>query len=233
VREVLQQLSGIQGVVGALACDGGGALLASSFPPLFDDQALRQVAGLFADGEGGLRGLTGDDGALELRYSRGRAYAHPFAGGTLVVVGTAAADRQLLGLSLARATRRLEEALVGALPAAPAPPPPAAVAAAPQAEAARPQAPATPPQAAAAPPQAKPAALAAEVERIVKPLRQALIRQIGPFGDVAFDEKWAAWARAAPPSRGRLRLLVDALATEVDDEEARLAFFVEACALIA
>ena len=209
MRQVLQQLAGIQGVVGALACDEGGALLEAAFPPLFDEQALRQVAGLF--GDGALRALTGEGGAAELRFARGRAYLRPYQGGTLVVIGTAATDRQLLGLSLARAAQRLEQAAGPAASTATAVPAAAPV---------------------AAPEPAKPAAVPPEVERLRAPLREALIRQIGPFGDVAFEEQWAAWTVAGAPERRRLRLLVDGLATEVDDGEARLAFFVEACALI-
>jgi hypothetical protein len=143
------------------------------------------------------------------------------------VIGTAATDRQLLGLSLARAAQRLEQAARPAAPIAPLIAPPVAAAV----PAAAPAAAATPAPV-AAPEPAKPAAVPPEVERLRAPLREALIRQIGPFGDVAFDEQWAIWTRAGAPERRRLRLLVDGLATEVDDGEARLAFFVEACALI-
>jgi len=110
MRRVLEQLAGIPGVVGALACGPRGELLASAFPPLFDEQALQQVAALFADEASGLRQLAGPDGSLDVRYARGRAMAKPFAQGTVVVIGTLAVDGQLLGLSLEQAARRLDVA---------------------------------------------------------------------------------------------------------------------------
>lgn len=129
MREVLRQLSGIPGVVGALVAGPRGELLGAEFPPLFDEVALHQAASLFADETSGFRRIAGTDGLLQLRYSHGRAMLRPFASGTLLVLGTAAADTQLLGLTLEQAIRRLEK---GSAP--PLPPPPAA---APPSDAAR------------------------------------------------------------------------------------------------
>jgi len=110
MREVLRQLASIPGVVGALASGPKGELLAAEFPPLFDDVGLNQAAALLADETAGFRRIAGPDGLLQLRYANGRALLKPFASGTLLVLGTAGVDAQLLGLSLEQASRRLEKA---------------------------------------------------------------------------------------------------------------------------
>lgn len=133
MQDVLQQLSGIQGVVGALACGPRGELLASAFPPLFDELALHQVAALFSDETAGFRKMAGEGGLLDVRYARGRAFAKPFAQGTVVVIATHAADAQLLGLTIEQAARRLDGAprpAAAARPAAGKAPVPAEVTAA-------------------------------------------------------------------------------------------------------
>lgn len=200
MQEVLKQLAAIPGVIGALACSPRGELLASAFPPLFDELALHQVAGLFSDETAGLRRLAGPGGVLDVRYARGRALAKPFAQGTVLVLATHAADVQLLGISLEQAARRLDGA---PRPAAPAGPAPVAAAQA-------------------------PAALPAEVAAAREPLQELLVRYIGPVGELVLAEAWAAWAATAPPTREGLARLVDDLAREVDDEAERGRFVTEA-----
>lgn len=211
MREILQQLTAIPGVVGALASGPRGELLASAFPPLFDELALHQVAGLFSDDTSGLRKLTGPDGSLDLRYARGRAMAKPFAGGTVVVLATLSVDAQLLGLSLEQAARRLEAA---PRPAPTAPPPPAAPAG---------PAPTVTTGLAVFPP---------DVAKLREPLSVLLVRRIGPVGELVFAEAWSAWAAAEPPSRAGLMRLLPQLAQEVDEAAEREAFLAEARKLI-
>jgi predicted regulator of Ras-like GTPase activity (Roadblock/LC7/MglB family) len=205
VKEILQQLAGVHGVVGALAAGPRGELVASAFPPLFDELALHQVAGLFSDDTAALRKLTGPDGSLDLRYARGRAMAKPFAGGTVVVLATLSVDAQLLGLSMEQAARRLESA----------PRPGASAAAAP--------APTVTAGLAVVPP---------DVAELREPLSVALVRCIGPVGDLVFAEAWAAWAAAAPPSRAGLQRLLPQLAREIDDPAEREGFLAEARRLV-
>jgi hypothetical protein len=200
MREILRQLARIPGVVGALASSPRGELLASEFPPLFDDLALHQVAGLFSDDTAALRKLTGPDGSLDLRYTRGRAMAKPFAGGTVVVLATLSVDAQLLGLSMEQASRRLETA--------PRPPTPRAAASAPTVP-------------------IGPAALPHDVAALREPLAVALVRRIGPVGELIFAEAWSAWSAAEEPSRAGLARLLPQLALEVDDPTEREAFLVE------
>lgn len=201
MQDVLRQLGAIPGVIGALACGPHGELLASAFPPLFDELALHQVAGLFSDETAGLRRLAGPGGVLDVRYARGRALAKPFAQGTVLLLATHAADVQLLGISLEQAARRLDGAP-------------------------RPTAPA-----AHAPGAAAPTAVPAEVAAAREPLQELLVSHIGPVGELVLAEAWAAWTAAGPPTRERLARLVDDLAREVDDEGDRGRFVAAARAL--
>jgi len=186
MREILQQLSQIPGVVGSLACGPAGDLLAAAFPPLFDELTLHRVGGLLADDTAGIGRLAGPGGSFDLRFARGRALVRPFRAGTLLVLGTSAADPQLLGLSVDQALRRLEAGPEGdPLPEG-------------QASGAGPG-----------------------LDEARRQLQEALIREIGPFGEIAFEEAWAAWAKAAPPSRAGLPRLVAALGMEIDEEEGR------------
>ena len=199
--EILQQLTAIPGVVGSLACDAAGEILASEFPSVFEDSALRRVASLLAQDTGALKNIVDSNGSLELRYTGGRATVRRFSSGALLLVCTSTVNPQLLDLSMTQCWRRLEKYWMPRPAAAPAPAPVAAAAWAPEWEEAR--------------------------ERLL----QALVRQIGPIGDIVFAQGWAAWIASGPPSRSRLEKLVAALAREIDEGDARLQFQVEAKAI--
>jgi len=195
MREILEQLSQIPGVVGSLACGPKGDLLASAFPPLFDELTLHRVSGILAEDTAGIAKQAGPDGAYDLRFSRGRALVRPFRAGTLLVLGTAAADAQLLGMSVEQALRRLE--------------------------------------AAADAPGAGAESSGGSLEEARLALQEALVREIGPFGEMAFADAWAAWAAGAPPTRTGLPRLVEVLLKEIDDEEGRARFQRAAGSLLA
>lgn len=195
MREILLQLNAIPGVVGSLACGRRGEILASEFPPVFEETALRRVAGLLAEDGGALGQIVDASGSLDLRYSGGRAVVKRFPTGSLLLVCTSAINPQLLGLSLTQVWRRLERYGV-------------------------PEGPAPAPAAASAP----------EWEEARQRLQRALVRQIGPIGEIVFARAWATWT-AAGPSPARLGALVAALAREIDEGDARAQFQDEAKAV--
>jgi hypothetical protein len=201
MRETLEDLGRIPGVVGSLACGPGGELLACEFPPLFEQSTLRQVAAMLG-GDVGLDELVGPGGSLDLGYTGGRAVVKPFRNGTLFVLCTPSINPLLLGMSLEHASRRLEK--VGGPQAKPPPLP-----------------------AAKAPRPAVPAHLA----RARDALSSALMRGIGPIAEVVFSEAWTRWLASGPPSGARLAELAGALAREIDDEEARARFLGEVAAV--
>jgi hypothetical protein len=71
-----------------------------------------------------------------------------------------------------------------------------------------------------------------EVAALREPLVQALVRRIGPVGELVFAEAFTAWAGAGPPTRAGLSRLVDALAKEIDEAPERAAFLAEARGIV-
>ena len=115
----LQQLAAVPGVVGSFVFDGRGDVVASVFPPVFDEAGLRSLAGRLAADGWFQEWMAGESAALELRYADGHALVRGLDGAWLLVLCTAQANSQLLSMSLTQVVRRLR--LDGAPRAAPAP----------------------------------------------------------------------------------------------------------------
>src|SRR6266568_46276 len=128
MREILHQLAVMPGVVGSMACGTNGEILASEFPSIFEESALRRVASLLAGENTVLKKMVGGDGSLDLRYAGGRAIVKPFATGALFVLCTSAINLQLLGMWLAEASRRLQKGGVAPASSTATPAPPIAMA---------------------------------------------------------------------------------------------------------
>lgn len=108
--ELLNQLRAVPGVVGGLVYGESGLVVASSFPPLFDEASLREVAALLASDGWLPEWLTGEQAGLDLRFADGRLLLRPFEGAWLLVLCTAQVNQQLLQMSLAQVVRRLRRA---------------------------------------------------------------------------------------------------------------------------
>ncbi len=201
MKEVIQNLNTVPGIVGSMVIGEDGAILTAAFPSIYDDHLLTQVASLLSDEATAVQGLRTEGTLLEFRYAKGRVFARPFKQGLLAVVGTNAINAQLLDMSLNLAVRKLERGV-----AMEAPPPSVAKTEA-KIEAK--------PQPIAAP--------MADLPQIRARLQQALIRQIGPVGRIILDR---ACLRMLDPSptRESLQQLVLSLANEIDDPGAREEF---------
>jgi predicted regulator of Ras-like GTPase activity (Roadblock/LC7/MglB family) len=126
----LQQLGSVPGVVGSMVFQPDGSVAGSAFPAVFDPAGLTVLAGrLSADGWF-QQWVSGDHGALDLRYVDGNVAIRSLDGGWLLVLCTAEANAQLLSMSLTQAVRRLrrgappptgEFPLPGGVAAAPSP----------------------------------------------------------------------------------------------------------------
>lgn len=212
MRDIIDQVAAVPGVVGTLVYGPTGEVLSSAFPSLFEADSLRRVAAMLAEDDIVMGKMVGPKGALDLRFAGGRVVVKPVQGGALFVLCTSALNPQLLNLSLTQATRRLEK-----VPGRISAPPPAAA-----------SAPA--PAVASAPPAARPAVdLTAERAALVR----AVTRQIGPIGEMVVEQAFAAWSAQAAPSRERLPKLVEALAQEIDEGSEREQFRAEAAAIVA
>jgi predicted regulator of Ras-like GTPase activity (Roadblock/LC7/MglB family) len=133
-QAALHQLAAVPGVVGGVVFDPAGAVVASEFPPVFDQDGLRQLAGQLSSDGYFQEWLADEHASLDLRYGDGHVVVRSLAGQWLLVVCTPQANTQLLSMSLTQVVRRLRvtgEAGVRtgelALPAATPPPAPTAL----------------------------------------------------------------------------------------------------------
>jgi predicted regulator of Ras-like GTPase activity (Roadblock/LC7/MglB family) len=124
VNTALKQLGATPGVVGSLVFDGSGQLLASAFPPVFEEQTLGRLATTLAL-DGYFQDWTrGEQAAYSLRYAEGWVHLRPVGAAWLMVLSTPQVNAQLLNMSLIQVLRRLRAPAPQPGPAAPAPPPP-------------------------------------------------------------------------------------------------------------
>lgn len=114
--EALQQLSAVPGVVGSLVFAGTGQVVASQFPPVFDASGLDRLAKQLAADAFFPEWVSGEGGAVELRYADGTVLVRSLDGSWLLVLCTTQANPQLLSMSLTQVVRKLR-----AVPHAPPP----------------------------------------------------------------------------------------------------------------
>ncbi len=126
MKSLLTQVNTVPGVVGSMVCNLEGAVVAKTFPSLFDDADLSNAARILVDGAAGLETVTGKVGIIDLRYGDSRIVVRPMAGAHLVLLCTGQTNLQLLNISTAVALPKLEKLLAARPPpskAAPAAPP--------------------------------------------------------------------------------------------------------------
>jgi predicted regulator of Ras-like GTPase activity (Roadblock/LC7/MglB family) len=122
MQTVLSQLNSVPGVIGSMACDKAGRVLAQAFPPLFDGALLQDAARVLADGSVGLDLANEGAELLDFRYAEARLSVKTFPGALLLVLSGRTTNLQFLNLSLSLAAAKLTKLQ------APAAPPPAAAA---------------------------------------------------------------------------------------------------------
>ncbi len=106
-QAALLQLAGVPGVVGSMVFDPSGAVLASAFPPVFDPAALHEVAAQLSADAYFQEWIVGEQAVLDLRFADGHVVLRSLDGSWLLVLCTAAANAQLLAMSLTQVVRRL------------------------------------------------------------------------------------------------------------------------------
>jgi len=123
-REILHQILGVPGTVGAMAYSPEGAILASEFPADYPVETLQGMARLLAEDLMVQQALQGEGGGLDLRYNGGRVILRPFSKGAILALCGAATNGQLVSLALVQAAHRLEKADAAPRRATPQAPPP-------------------------------------------------------------------------------------------------------------
>ncbi len=116
MQTLLNHLNAVPGVVGTLVCGPDGQLIASAFPPVFDERVLSDVARAVAEGTAGLGTVTGSVRMLDLRHASARIVARPVTGATLLFLCSPSMNLQPLDISASVAVPKLER-LVAEAPA--------------------------------------------------------------------------------------------------------------------
>lgn len=124
MQTVIEHLNAVPGVVGTLVCGADGQLLASAFPPVFDEGALSDVAKTVADATAGLGTVAGKVRMLDLRHAGARIVARPVNGATLLFLCAPSMNLQPLDISASVAIPKIERLVAqrsgGGAPGAPA-----------------------------------------------------------------------------------------------------------------
>jgi len=123
-REILHQILGIPGAVGAMAYSPEGAILAADFPAEYPLDTLQGMARLLAEDVMVQQALQGEGGGLDLRYQNGRLVLRAFSRGAILALCGGGINLQLVNLALVQAAHRLEKAEAAPSRPAPAAPPP-------------------------------------------------------------------------------------------------------------
>jgi predicted regulator of Ras-like GTPase activity (Roadblock/LC7/MglB family) len=113
METVLKQINSVPGIIGSMVCKDGGSLLATAFPPLFEEETLRSALSILEDREAGFGGVAGDVGLLVFGYSDGRIVIKTLQEGYLFLLCTKSINLQLLNISLEVAAKKLEKLLTG------------------------------------------------------------------------------------------------------------------------
>lgn len=121
MQALLGQFNAVPGVTGTLVCSPEGRLVASAFPPGFDEALLADVARALAESAAGLATITGGVRMLDLRHASARIVARPVVGATLLFLCSPSMNLQPLEISVSVAAPRLERLVAqrGALGRAP------------------------------------------------------------------------------------------------------------------
>jgi len=107
MRDTLQNINKVEGVIGSLVSTLDGEKTVHAFPPLFDGEHIRKIATTIADT---IRQFPAADALelLEMRYQEGKIVTRILRGGFLTILCTSDINMSLLTISLNVAKPKLE-----------------------------------------------------------------------------------------------------------------------------
>lgn len=117
MKDVLQHINSVDGVIGSALFSHTGDVLAHAFPALIDAASITKAASLTLECSHGLQVSQTLD-LLDLRYADGRILVKAFPGAMLFLLCTNGINLQVLSITLNLAVKKLE----ARLPAEPQPP---------------------------------------------------------------------------------------------------------------
>lgn len=107
MRDMLQNINKVEGVIGCLISTADGEKTVHAFPPLFDGEHIRKISTTIANT---IRQLPVADTLelLEMRYQEGKIVTRKLRGGFLTLLCTNDVNMSLLNISLNVAKPKLE-----------------------------------------------------------------------------------------------------------------------------
>lgn len=115
MKDILQQINSVGGVIGSGVFSDRGEVLAHAFPPLIDAASLQKAASLTLDCSHGLQ-ISQTLDLLDLRYSDGRILVKTFPGAMLLLLCANSINLQVLSITLNLAVKKLEAKLASVPP---------------------------------------------------------------------------------------------------------------------
>jgi len=117
MKDILQHINSVDGVIGTALFSHKGDVLVHAFPALIDAASLKQAASLTLECSHGLQ-ISQTLDLLDLRYSDGRILVKAFPGAMLFLLCANSINLQILSITLNLAVKRLEAKLLSEAPAA-------------------------------------------------------------------------------------------------------------------
>lgn len=106
---VLEKINALPNVVGSMVCNEDGRLLASLFPPVFDQPDIEKASSLLADTAFGLQEALGGVKSFDFRYGELRIFVRALPKSFLLMLCSKAVNMQLLSISLNVVYKKLEK----------------------------------------------------------------------------------------------------------------------------
>ena len=117
MKDILQHINSVDGVIGSAIFSQKGDVLAHAFPALIDVASLKNAASLTLECTHGLQ-MSQTLDLLDLRYSDGHILVKAFPGALLFLLCANSINLQVLSISLNLAVKKLEAKLLSEAPAA-------------------------------------------------------------------------------------------------------------------
>lgn len=117
MKDILQHINSVDGVIGCALFSHKGDVLVHAFPALIDAASLKHAASLTLECSHGLQ-ISQTLDLLDLRYSDGRILVKAFPEAMLFLLCANSINLQILSITLNLAVKRLEAKLLSEAPAA-------------------------------------------------------------------------------------------------------------------
>lgn len=116
MKNILQHINGVDGVIGSAVFSHKGEVLAHAFPALFDAASLKKAASLTLECSHGLQ-ISQTLDLLDLRFADGRILFKAFPGAILFLLCAHSINLQVLSITLNLAAKKLQARLQDEPPA--------------------------------------------------------------------------------------------------------------------